>query len=314
MRTGVHQAQPDARSPAPIDAPSLFISARTIADSLQHGRHPSTRRGASTEFYDFRPYVPGDPVRLVDWRALARSDRAYLRRFHHEGQLSVTIVLDASASMRFTSLRAPVGSTPPSKFRRAQELAATIAMVVIRQGDRAGLIVSGSGERPCLVVPPGAGQASLRQVIEAVAQAQPESARPAVPGRELLDAISLASAQAARGGLVVVITDALDEPGPILDALSRVKYARGRNRDVALLQVLAPDELDISGVGSARLVDPESGLGVSARGERCGDSYAASIQRHIETLRSGVGRLNGRFGLCMTHQSPVDALHRALAP
>lgn len=298
-----------------IEAPPLFISARTIADSLHHGRHASARRGASTEFYDFRPYVPGDPVRLLDWRALARTDRAYLRRFHHEGQLSVTIVLDASASMAFSSMGSAGGASAPSKFRRAQELAAAIAMITVRQSDRAGLVVGGGVEsaQGARVVPPGAGQPSLRQIIGSLEQSQPSVGRRDGQGRELIEAIAAAGAITPRGGLVVVISDALDEAGPMLDALASVRFAQGRHRDVALIQVLAPEEMDISGIGAARLVDPESGVAVNARADRCAGAYAAALRAHIESLRSGIGRLNGRYGLCLTSKSPLDALHAALA-
>lgn len=296
-----------------MDAPSLVITARAIADSLHHGRHPSTRRGASTEFYDFRPYVPGDPVRLLDWRALARSDRAYLRRFHHESQLTVTIVLDASASMGFASLRPGASGALVHKFRRAQELAAAIAMITVRQGDRVGLVISSPAQANGLVAPPAAGQASFRHVLEALERTEVDAGADAESGRRVLEAIERAGAMSPRGGLLVAITDALDEPGPLLDALARVRFSQGCNRDVSLIQVLAPDEVDLSGAGDALLIDPETGLRVSARGSQCARAYAAAIAKHIGSLRSGIARLHGRYALCMTHQAPLDALRQALA-
>ncbi len=104
-----------------LDREPLVITAKSIAKSLHQGSHRAAGAGGATEFYDARPYAPGDPVRMIDWKALGRSDRLYLKRFEQESQLGLSIVIDASASMRYAD------ESGPTKLQRACEIAASLA-------------------------------------------------------------------------------------------------------------------------------------------------------------------------------------------
>jgi len=84
----------------------LLLTARRMVDGLYAGRHRSPRRGQSAEFYDFRPYSPGDEPRRVDWKLFGRTDRLYVRRFRHDAELAVHLLLDRSSSTDFAALRA----------------------------------------------------------------------------------------------------------------------------------------------------------------------------------------------------------------
>jgi len=330
----------------------LYLRARTLVEGLYHGRHRTPDRGASTEFYDFRAYAHGDPIQRVDWRLFGRTDRLYVRRFHQDTQLTVMLVVDASASMDFAGWEesARIGERSrgrgqgrrPTKFRRARELAAALAYLTVRQADRVGLVISGrkgggtANTDALLVIPPAAGWGALHGVIGALEGARCEGVHGVAKGRrndrgEAAGAMAAgltAVAHAARQcGLVVCIGDLLDEPRGFLDAAARLRYGggragagggmgHGRACDVACVQVLTPEEIALrapEGSSGARLIDPESAEEVRTDIRAVAERYRELVQAHSDSLRAGVAALGGRFVLCRTDEEPVECLHALLA-
>src|SRR5260370_28880386 len=98
------------------------------------GLHRSPLHGVSVEFADYREYSPGDDLKRLDWRAYARSDKFYIKRFEEDTNLRGTILLDASSSMAY-------GRKGLTKFQYASTLAASIAALCVRQRDAVGLAV-----------------------------------------------------------------------------------------------------------------------------------------------------------------------------
>ncbi|MEC9374075.1 MAG: DUF58 domain-containing protein [Planctomycetota bacterium] len=312
----------DADSMLPADlerrAGHLVVAARTLVEGLMHGRHRTPHRGAGSEFYDFRAYVPGDSPRSIDWKVYARSDRLYVRRRTHEAQLSVTIVVDASPSMAFAALprevrrRRSIREQPESKFARARAVAAAIAYLATRQADRAGLIVTGVAAGP-RVIPCAAGWPHFFQIAAAL-----EAAHAAETGSAADASLSVAVDAAVRAspqrGIVFILSDALDEPAALLDSIARLRFApAGRGRDVALLQLLTPDELDLEPLDAARLIDPETRVASSARGDDVAAGYRAAIAGHIESIRKAVEGMGARHVLASTSDDAVETLRRLLA-
>lgn len=305
--------------------------ARSLATSLHHGRHRSLARGGSAEFYDFRPYSSGDPMRLVDWRLFGRTDRVYLRRYQQESQISLVLVVDASESMRFSGLEpSGVPARGATKLRRVCELAAVLAHLAVKGGDRVGLVVSGSPERQIAPIPPSAGWPVVHRIIatlESLLKPMPgfrRRSKRAAPGDAATNplAAGLAEAEALtrRSGLVIALSDALDELSPLLAAASRLRFAgagtfaaagAGR-RDLALVQVLSDDELAWSFAGAAKLTDPESGLQIEADLDEIADSYRSAIESHIASLRRGLIAAGGRHVLAPLSQPAIDVLKTLL--
>src|SRR5919205_403131 len=112
---------------------SLELRAKVVVEGFQRGLHRSPFHGFSVEFTEYRPYVPGDDVRFLDWRLYARSDRDYVKRFEDETNLRCHLVVDQSGSMAF-------GSIGWSKAAYAATLAATLAHFLDGQGDAVGLV------------------------------------------------------------------------------------------------------------------------------------------------------------------------------
>lgn len=294
-------------------AQDLYLTARTMVEGLYQGRHQTRQRGASTEFYDFRAYSPGDPAHRVDWKVFGRTDRLYVRRFRHTSQLTVMFVVDRSPSMSFSGFRG-AGVT---KYRRACELAAALAFLAVRQGDRVGLVVAGGGDDH-RIVPPGSGRQGLHALISEL-----ESCACHEPGVERPDALArgldAATALLTRRSLIVALSDALDDAGAMLGAAARARYGTpagggggGAGHDLALIQTLTPDELDISGLGGARLLDTESGLSVRTLGRAVAPGYRAAMESHLREIRRGLTALGARSMIAMTDAPAIESLRSFL--
>jgi len=129
-----------ATAPAAFLDPALLarigdlpLLARTVVDGFMHGLHRSRRVGLSLDFAEHRAYQPGDDIRRIDWRVFGRTDRFYLKEYEADTNASVIFALDASGSMDF-------GSGPLTKFDYGRFLAASLAWLSQRQGDRVGLV------------------------------------------------------------------------------------------------------------------------------------------------------------------------------
>jgi uncharacterized protein (DUF58 family) len=196
------------------------------------GAHRSRLRGSSSEFSEFRPYRQGDDPRRVDWRLLARSDRAYVRLTNDRATMRTEIILDASASMAF----------PPvtlERWRRACEVAVGLAAVAHAESDPVGLAIA--AEVP-MRIPPRARRSVIAEMIRAVEGVTPAGASGLAP--------LLSSSRASR---VAVITDLLGDADALLSA-SRLCIAAGG--EVVLLHLITEEELDPPAAAQLA-VDPE---------------------------------------------------------
>src|SRR6202049_5141523 len=130
----------------------LDLIARTVVDGFVAGLHRSPDFGFSQEFAEYRAYTPGDDLRHVDWNVFARTERCYLKRYRGETNSQLTVLLDASNSMQYTS-------RPPSKIDYARYLAAALFYLAIHnQRDAAGLIVFDEEVREYIRASTRAGQ------------------------------------------------------------------------------------------------------------------------------------------------------------
>lgn len=206
-------------------------AARRVAGATL-GAHQSTLRGNSSEFSEFRPYRQGDDPRRVDWRLLARSDRAYVRLTTDRATLRTAIVVDASASMAFPQ---------PSldKWRLARKLAVALASIAHADADPVGLTIGGESPRTLV---PRARRSVIAEMIRALDEARPAGSMALGP---LLTA--------ARASRVAVITDLLGDAEALLSA-AKLRIAAGG--EVIVVHVVASEELDPP-AGDLLAVDPE---------------------------------------------------------
>jgi uncharacterized protein (DUF58 family) len=196
--------------------------ARRIVPAGPVGTHHSHMRGASTEFAEYRAYRQGDDPRRIDWRLLARSDRAYIRLTTDRAVLGTTVVLDASASMAF-----PVATH--AKWRMAREIAIGLAAVAHAAGDPVGLVVSGAQDEPRTLAP-----RTRRGVVDELARViddvRPAGSAPTAP-----------LARLARTTRVAVITDLLGDADDLVRVLGAHVASGG---EVHVVHVVAREELE----------------------------------------------------------------------
>lgn len=273
----------------------LHVIARALVDGLRQGRHATPQRGGSTEFFDYRMYVPGDDVRRVDWKLYGRTDRLYVRRHRRFADLTVQLVVDCSASMRFA------GTRGVSKYRYASMLAAALAMVTVRQGDRAALALA--GETIVNALPSGGTLEHLHRVIHELEGTTPQ-------GETGLPACLLAAQQLIpRRRVVFIFSDLLVDPADLRRSLHPMAH---QGCDVIAAQILTPEELDLRGLGGGQFVDEETGLAVRSHAPTVMRDYSRLMREHIETLRHDFNSRGMGFHSAVTTDSPVETLRSIL--
>ncbi len=215
----------------------LLIMRSPVRGGLKGGRR-SVKRGQSVEFADYREYTPGDDLRQLDWNVYARLERLFVKLFVEEVDFTVTMLIDASASM---------ATGQPSKLVFAKRAAAALGYIGLASEDR--VVVSALTGR---VARRRAALRGTSRVFRLLADLS--AIEPASGPTDLVAAARHAAAQLHGRGVIVLLSDLLD---PGADRVIRELAATGS--EVVLLHVLSPDELDPPLEGDLRLVDTETG-------------------------------------------------------
>jgi uncharacterized protein (DUF58 family) len=264
-------ARPDLLDPYEVaQLGGVELVARGVVEGVLAGLHRSPFRGFSVEFAEHRPYQPGDELRYLDWKMLARSDRLLVKQYEEETNLRAMIVLDASRSMDWVG-----GERRLSKLEYAKRLAAALALVLLRQRDATGFV--GFDERVRSVVPArsrGRQWWTLAAAVSALAPGGGTAAEPAL--YRVTDLLR-------RRGLVLFISDLLLDPKLALLAL---RYLRHRGHQVIVFHIMDPAELTLEDQPEARFEDPESGTGVVARPRELRAAYTETVRRSIREWRT----------------------------
>jgi uncharacterized protein (DUF58 family) len=223
---------------------SLDLIARSLVEGFLVGLHRSPYHGFSVEFAEYRQYIPGESTQHIDWRVYGKTDRHYVKIFQEETNLQAHLLLDVSASMA-----APGFEGRMSKLRYGRLLAAGLSYLLLKQNDAVGLVTF--DERIREIIPPRSSRRQLHHLLARLEQSAPGE-RTHV-GRVLGETAD----RLWRRGLVVVISDLIDEPDDVLRGL---KHFRHRQHEVLVLHVLDPREVDLDLDREARFVDPEGRL------------------------------------------------------
>ncbi len=225
----------------------LQLRVNSVVEGTLTGLHRSPHHGGSVEFAEHKEYAPGDDLRHLDWKALAKFDRHFIKRYEDETDLKAYLLLDVSGSMGY--------GQPLSKLEYAATLAASLAYILLRQGDQPALLAF--GERVRSYLPPRSRQSHALEIVRLLEALQPEG------GTDLARAVEHLTEVMARRSLVVLVSDLFDGGDA---GLGTVRHLRARGHHVVLFHLFHPDELEFpfnqltlfQGMEEARevLVDP----------------------------------------------------------
>ena len=275
---------------------SLDLLAKTVVDGFVAGLHRSPDFGFSQEFAEYRAYVPGDDLRHVDWSLYGRTDRTYIKRYRGETNSQLTILLDASNSMEYTS------GACPKKMDYARFIAASLFYMAIKnQRDAAGLIVFDDEVRD--YVRPTGAQGQLARLLAGLEQAEPHArtdfGKPLKHFQNLLH----------RRGIAIVISDFYEDPDLVVRTIEPLRF---HGNEVVLFHILDPQELRPVMKGPAVLVDLETDQRIEVIPEYAKTTYRQKIDAHVEALRSKTRAAGMDYQLLVTDQSLDAALREYL--
>jgi uncharacterized protein (DUF58 family) len=270
----------------------LELAARLVVEGMRTGGHRSPFHGFSTEFRQHRPYRAGDDLKHLDWKLYARSDRLYTRQFRETTNLAVLLVLDRSASMAFPE-------SGVSKFRYAQVLCAALAYLVSEEGHAVGLMTT-EGDKLTYIAPRG-GRVHLRALIARIDRLV------AADGWDGPQALARGSQLLQRRGVVLAVSDFYDDE----EAMRReMRRAAQRGHDVAMLHIMATEELALPFNDHVELEDLETGTIrlVDARGAAA--AYETAIRSFLDRCRASALRDGVDYAL-FTTSTPLEVALRA---
>jgi uncharacterized protein (DUF58 family) len=254
---------------------SLPIKARVIVEGALSGMHRASLHGSSVEFAEHKEYSPGDELRHVDWKAYAKVDRYYVKQFEQESQLTIYLVLDASASMRFAG-----GGL--SKLEYAGISLAALAYLAIQQQDKVGLVATGDKAIETMV-PPRARSTHLHDLLAVLDTVMTRGGTgdesPAVAlGR-------IAELTRRRRALIILATDLFDASDETLRTLAQL---RAQRHDVSVLHVLDPHELSFPYDGLTQFESLESTAKLLVNPNAIKRDYIARMQAFLTKCRGAM--------------------------
>ena len=246
----------------------LYLRARWVVEGMMSGIHRSRSKGFSVEFEQHREYSPGDEIRRIDWKALGRFDRYFVKEYEDETNLRAYLLVDTSGSMDYAS-------DGVTKFDYGCTLAASLAYLILRQQDAAGIVTF--SDHIETFIPPKATRDYLIQILRAL-----ENRGPAGETNvgKILEEIA---GQIKRRGLVVLVSDLLDEPEQILKGLRLFRF---KGNDVIVFHLLDPAELSLPFDGNILFEDLEElNLRVVADPRTIRKTYREVVEEFTSRMR-----------------------------
>ena len=250
---------------------TIDLKARTIVEGFLTGLHRSPFKGFSVEFAEYRQYLPGDDLATLDWKVYARSDRHFVKKYEEETNLTCHLLIDVSASMGYAS-------GPITKLQYASYLTGALAYLMHRQRDAFGLIAF--DDSISALLPASARSGHLRTVLLALERLEMGTrTNVAKPLHDLAAAVR-------KRGMVVLVSDLLDDPVSVLDGLKHFRY---RGTDVIVFHILDPYELKFPFEHAARFRDMETQEEVMAVPGSVRADYLERMQARIAFYQRELG-------------------------
>ncbi len=246
---------------------SMEVRARAVVEGFVSGLHRSPYKGFSVEFAEHRQYIPGDPLKAIDWKVYGKSDRFYVKEFEEETNLRAYLVLDGSASMGFTT-----GEV--TKFDYARTLCASLSYLMLRQQDSVGLLLFDSEIRK--FIPPRSSRRHLHVLLTELERAHAASTT------GLAGTLHRLAERVKRRGLVIILSDLFDDPEAVLFAL---RHFRHKRNEVVVFHVLDAAERKFDFQREAIFEDMETGDEMLVRPWELRKEYVQTVDAWIDRYR-----------------------------
>jgi uncharacterized protein (DUF58 family) len=275
----------------------LRLRVRATAEGVLSGLHRSPHHGQSVEFSEHKEYAPGDELRHVDWKAWGKFDKYYVKRFEQETNLRAWLVVDASGSMGYRGAEGRL-----TKLGYACTLAGTLAHILVRQQDAAGLAVFAGQVTNALT--PRAEPSQVSAILETL--------EALTPGGEtrIESAVEFLAERARRRSAVMVFSDLLDRDERMIGMVADL---RRRRHEVTVFHLLDPAEIDFPFDDPTLFLSMEDARSVEARGRDVRRGYLELLGKWMDGLRRTCGESDVEYLLVRTDQPLDDVLIPFLA-
>jgi uncharacterized protein (DUF58 family) len=266
---------------------NLELVARTVVEGFVQGLHRSPYLGFSVDFAAYRPYMPGDEIRRIDWNVFSRSDRLYIKLFEGETNTRVLILLDISGSMNY-------GSGEVKKIDYARMLAACLSYFAYHQRDGVGLLTFDTEIRAH--IPASRRRGQLMTILSEIDRVQPSELT------EFKKPLRFLAEYLTRRGVIVLISDLYDEPENIIAGL---KVLKSKGNDIIIFHIMDNFELTFPFEEMAQFEDLETKKKLHVIPEYLRSQYLSILQDHMERIRKELSGL--RIDYCLMDTSkPLD--------
>jgi uncharacterized protein (DUF58 family) len=252
----------------------LELRARLAVEGLFSGIHKSPYHGFNVEFAEYREYSPGDDLRYLDWRVLARSDRFFVKQFEAETNLNCYLLVDSSGSMDF-------GRDGHTRLDQAASLAAALALLLLRQGDQVGLVTFDTAVRT--FIPPRGNARHFSAIREALERVK------AGGDTRIASVLHEIAERVRRRSLIVLLSDLFDDAEEVLRGL---QHFRHRRHEVIVLHLLDDAEIEFPFDRVTLFEGMERGEEVVVDPRVIADGYRAKVAEYLASLKRGCAEKN----------------------
>ena len=273
---------------------NLEMVARLVVEGMISGMHKSPHQGFSVEFAEYRQYMPGDDLRHIDWKVFGKKDRLYLRQYQEETNLKAYILLDCSASMKYTS-----GTL--TKFEYGAYLTAALSYLMIRQQDAVGVVAFDNEIRKYL--PPRSSPQHLKDILVTLEKLEP-SAR-----TDTANTFHELAERFRRRGLIIVISDLYDDPEAVLQGLAHFRHKR---HEVILFHLMDPTETEFTFDDLIEFEDLETGEKMQVQARMARRDVVKAVESFMEDYRRRCADHNIDYVRVITRQPVEQALLKYL--
>ena len=246
---------------------NLELVARLVVEGYLTGRHRSPFHGFSVEFSEHRQYIPGDNLRFVDWKVFGRTDRYYIKQFEEETNLRCHILLDVSKSMQYSSEKI-------TKAQYASYLTAGLTYLMLQQRDSTGLVLFDDSIRS--LISARSVFSHLNVILQAIDTVQYGN------DTNISTALHKVAEQIRKRGLIILISDLLDEPQAILNGL---KHFRHNKHEILVFHIIDRKEIEFDFSGDVLFEDLESNDKIKTQPRYIREMYRQKFSEYLDFLR-----------------------------